>query len=254
MRKHNVIKSAVAMAVLSLAFHGGANAGAVIGATEVTQILNNLQLAQAYVEQAQQTVTQIRQYEAMLQNLKQLTPSAQLDQAAQRLWSDQNMLQTFRNLQQVVSGGQQMAYSLATVDTRFKQTYPGYGATSTNFSQSYRDWSGNTLNSVKNALSLVTAHAQNFDSEQGMMSELAVKSQTAAGQLQATQAGNQISVAMIGQMQQLRQLQMAQARVQGDYIAGQQSRQDGSDAKMQEYINNAKSFNPEKSTGTVIFK
>lgn len=213
----------VAAAVVS---GGSAFGGAIIGATEPTQILNNFQLAASYIEQAQQTATQIQQYQAMLTNLKQLTPSSQLDQAAQRLFVDQNMMQTFKNLQQLVAGGQQSAYSLATIDSRFKQAYPGYGTLNTNYSSSYKDWSGNTLNSVKNALALVTAHSQNFDSEQGMVSELTAKSMTAAGQLQATQAGNQISVAMIGQMQQLRQLQMAQARTQGDFIAQQVSEKD----------------------------
>lgn len=246
-------KFTLAITLFSLAFHGVAGAGAVIGATEPTQILNNLQLGASYVEQAQQTIHQFNQYQAMLQNLKQMTPSALLDQAAQKLWQDQNMTQAFRNLQKIVVGGQEISYSLASVDTRFKQMYPGYGAAG-NFSQSYRDWSGNTLNSVKNALSLVTAHSESFTSEQGMMSELSLKSQTAGGQLQALQAGNQISVAMVGQMQQLRQLQMAQMRAQGDYIAAQQSRQDQSDGKFQDFLNNAKSFKPEQSTGKVIFK
>ncbi len=200
-------------------------AGAVIGATEPTQILNNLQLGASYVESAQQTIHQFNQYQTMLQNLKQMTPSSLLDQAAQKLWLDQNMSQAFRDLQKIVVGGQQMSYSLSTVDSRFKQMYPGYG-TNLNYSQSYRDWSGNTLNSVKNALSLITAHSENFNNEQGMMSELVTKSQTASGQMQALQAGNQISIAMVGQMQQLRQLQMAQARSQADYIASQVAEKD----------------------------
>lgn len=250
-------KRFVALAgLLSLAVHGVASAGAVVGATEPTQILNNLQLGAQYVEQAQQTITQFNQYQTMLQNLKQMTPSALLDQAAQKLWQDQNMSQAFRDLQKIVVGGQQMAYSLSTVDSRFKQVYPGYGNFSgANYSQAYAGWSNNTLASVKNALSLVTAHANNFDSEQGMMSELAMKSQTASGQMQAMQAGNQIGVAMVGQMQQLRQLQMAQMRAQGDYIAGQQSRQDATDAKMQEYINNAKNFKtPTYGTGKALYQ
>ncbi|MFD2274696.1 hypothetical protein ACFS07_35975 [Undibacterium arcticum] len=95
------------------------------------------------------------------------------------------------------------------------------------FSKSYKDWSGNTLGSVKNALSLITAHSEKFfSSEEGMVNELKNKSQTAQGQLEVTQAGNQVSLAMVGQMQQLRQLQMAQARVQADYVAGQQSKTD----------------------------
>lgn len=218
-------KIALAVAAVAAIASTTVQAGSVIGATEPTQILNNLQLGAQYVESAQQTIHQLNQYQAMLQNLKQMTPSAMLDQAAQKLWMDQNMTQAFRNLQQIVVGGQELSYSLANVDGRFKQMYPGYGSTA-NFGQSYKNWSGNTLNSVKNALALVSAHSENFNSEQGMMSELVMKSQTAGGQMQALQAGNQISVAMVGQMQQLRQLQMAQARAQGDYIAGQVAEKD----------------------------
>lgn len=218
-------KIALVVAAVAAIASTSVQASAVIGATEPTQILNNLQLGAQYVESAQQTIHQFNQYQTMLLNLKQMTPSALLDQAAQKLWMDQNMTQAFRNLQKIVVGGQELSYSLANVDGRFKQMYPGYGSTA-NFSQSYKDWSGNTLNSVKNALALVSAHSENFSSEQGMMSELVMKSQSAGGQMQALQAGNQISVAMVGQMQQLRQLQMAQARAQADFIAGQVAEKD----------------------------
>ena len=214
------LKFALILALALAMPRGPLHAGAVVGATEPTQILNNLQLGAQYVEQVQQTWTQINQYKTMLENLKQLTPSALLDQAARKLWADQGMLQAFRNLQKIVVGGRELSYSLATLDSRFKNLFPGYG-NKINFSQSYRDWSGNTLNSVRNALSLITAHAENFDSEQGMVSELVEKSQSASGQIQALQAGNQISVAMVGQLQQLRQLQMAQGRAQADFIAAQ---------------------------------
>lgn len=200
-------------------------AGAIIGATEPTQIMNNLQLLASYLEQAQQTATQFQQYQTMLKNLQQMTPSTLLDQQSQKLFTDQNMMQAFKNLQTVVTGGQQSAYTLSNMDQKFKQSNPGYG-NGGNFSNSYRDWSANTLGSVKNALALITTHSDNFASEQGMVSELSVKSQTAAGQLQAVQAGNQISVAMVGQMQQLRQLQMAQARAQADYITSEQGEKD----------------------------
>lgn len=218
-------KLAVSIAFFTLVFHGSAGAGAVVGATEFTQIANNIQLGAQYVEQVQQTIHQLNQYQAMLQNLRQLTPSALLNEAAQKLWANQGMSQTFRDLQKIVVGGQQLSYSLSSVESSFKQLYPGYGNVQ-NFGKSYRDWSNNTLNSVKNALSLITAHSENFSSEQGMMKELSSKSQTASGQMEVLQAGNQIGVAMVGQMQQLRQLQMAQIRSQGDFIAAQTSEKD----------------------------
>lgn len=200
------------------------------GATEVTQILNNAQLLAIYAEDAQQTVTQMMQYQTMLKNLEQLVPSSMLDQAAQKLFTDQNMFQTFKNLQSVVVNGQRVSYSLSNIESRFKQAHPGYGnyGPNTNFQQSYRNWSDNTHDSVSRALALSAAHADDFATEQQMMAQLQSRSATAAGQLQALQAGNQIGVAMVGQMQRLRQLQMAQMQAQNAYLAGQQSEQDAS--------------------------
>jgi len=219
----------VAMTVLciALAGYGGAAgaSGAIAGATEPTQILNNLQLVASYAEHAEQTVTQINQYQTMLRNLMQLTPSGALNQAAQKLWSDQNMASAFNSLRRIVIAGQSTSYTLANIDSNFRTMHPGYG-TVVDFQHAYRDWSDNALDSVKNALTLVTAHADDFESEAGMVSQLATRSQTAQGQLQALQAGNDIGVAMVGQMQKLRQLQMAQMQAQNAYIGAQQSEND----------------------------
>lgn len=213
---------AVGMASADMSAHAS---GAVAGATEPTQILNNIQLIASYAEHAQQTVTQMNQYQTMLRNLMQMTPSQVLNQSAQQLFTDRNMLQAFRDLRRIVVAGQSTSYTLANIDAQFKQQHPGYNGYGRgyNFGASYADWSDNTLNSVKNALSLMTAHTDEFESEQGMIDELQRKSQTAEGQLQALQAGNQVGIAMVSQMQMLRQMQMAQAKVQADYIAGQQS-------------------------------
>ncbi len=80
-----ILKHIESTIVLFLILASQANAGGVIGATEPTQILNNTQLVQSYVEQVQQTITQIKQYEAMLKNLMSMTPSALLGNAAEVL-------------------------------------------------------------------------------------------------------------------------------------------------------------------------
>ncbi len=219
--------------LLSTAIPTAVNAGgAVAGATEPTQILNQIQLVMSYVEQAQQTVTQLNQYQTMLTNLMRLTPSNLLGQASQQLWQDQGMAQAFSNLRKIVVNGQNIAYTMANMDSQFKNMHPGYGnfGNGTDFFRSYQGWSDNTLGQVKNAVAMVTTHSENFATEEGMVNELANASSSAQGQLQAVQAGNQIGVAMVGQMQKLRQLQMAQMQAQNAYIAGQQSRQDATRA------------------------
>lgn len=215
--------------ITAMAVGGKAGAsGAIAGATEPTQIMNNIQLVLSYVEQAQQTVTQLNQYQTMLTNLMRLTPSELLGQASRQLWQDQNMTQTFSNLRNIVVNGQSMAYTMSNMESRFKSVNPGYGnfGNGTDFFRAYQNWSDNTLGQVKNSVAMVTAHSENFASEEGMVQELASASNSAQGQLQAVQAGNQIGVAMVGQMQKLRQLQMAQMQAQNAYIAGQQSEGD----------------------------
>jgi P-type conjugative transfer protein TrbJ len=216
--------NAIALAA-ALAISANANGGAVVGATEFTQIANNFQLAAQYVESAQQTMHQLNQYKAALQNLKQSVPSALLDQHALNLWNNGNMVQKFKALRTIVQNGKQVAYSLSTQDEVFKRLHPGYTA-AFDSKDRYGEWSDNTHSAVNNALAVSGAQAENLDSEQDMVRELQTRAQSADGQLSMLKAGNDIGVAMIGQMQQLRQLQIAQMTAQGQYTKNQTSMQD----------------------------
>lgn len=220
---------------LSLVQFSAYASGAVAGATEMTQLMNNVQLMASHAEYVNQTATQIQQYQAMLKNLTQMTPSRLLDQAAQKLWIDQKMAKTFNNLRRIVVAGQSTSYTLANIDHQFRTLHPGYSGAAGNFDfqRSYRDWSDNTLDSVKNALALVSAHADDFATEGDMMNELSNKSQTAQGQLQVLQAGNAVGMQMIGQLQKLRQLQMAQMQSQNAFTAAQQSENDSKKAGLE---------------------
>jgi|HigsolmetaAR201D_1030396.scaffolds.fasta_scaffold02836_10 hypothetical protein len=53
-----------------------ANATSVIGATEPTQIMNNVELVAQYEKQVQMVLNQVKQYQATLQQLQQLNPDA----------------------------------------------------------------------------------------------------------------------------------------------------------------------------------
>lgn len=249
-----ILKQVESGILLCLALASQANAGGVIGATEPTQILNNTQLVASYAEQVQQTVTQMKQYEAMLKNLMSITPSALLGNAAEMLWNDNNMTTAFKNLQTIVMAGQKISYTLQNSDKLFQDLHPGYGSVF-DFQHAYKNWSDNTLNSLQNALSIMSAHAQNFTNEQGLVRELQTRSQTAQGQMQVLQAGNDIGTALVGQMQKLRQLQMAQLQAQANFMAAQQDRQDVGDAALQKEFSNIRGGRLlpiiDKSTGFV---
>lgn len=183
------------------------------GSTEITQIANNVQLAGSYVEQAQQTVTQMNQYAAMLKNLQQLTPNSALSAASQQLWRNQNMNQSFKNLFTIVNSGQRIAYGSQVLAQRVQSMgrSSGSGLGSFNFQKAYRDWSDTTQNVLQSSLQNTAVHAESMDTEEDMVNELNRISQSPEGQLQAISAGNQIGIAMVGQMQKLRQLQINQS-------------------------------------------
>lgn len=64
------------------------------------------------------------------------------------------------------------------------------------------------------------------------MRELAEASSSADGQLKAIQAGNQVGIVMVSQMQKLRQLQMAQIQAQETAKLAAQGRQEATDAQL----------------------
>lgn len=214
--KAKILVTVCAMAVASMTQN--VNAGAVVGATEFTQIANNFQLLFSYAEQAQQTVHQLNQYNTMLRNLASTTPSSLLNQQAALLWNDQNMTKTFRDLRTLVMNGEKVSYTLQNQDQMFKRLHPGYGSEFSSKNE-YQSWSDNTHSSVRNALAVAGAQSESFSSEQDVVRELQLRSQSADGQMKALQAGNDIGVAMVGQMQQLRQLQIAQMTAQNQFMS-----------------------------------
>lgn len=237
MKVRSGILAACAAFVLPIAAaHAG---GAVAGATEPTQILNNLQLVASYAQQANQTVTQIQQYQTMLKNLLNMTPSQMLGEVAGKLWNDNNMSTAFKNLSTIVSAGQKISYTLSNQDQYFKNLHPGYGSV-WDFQNAYRNWSDNTLNSIQGALQVVSAHMDDFSNEQSMIQQLQQRSQSAQGQLQALQAGNEVGVAMVGQLEKLRQLQMAQMQSQNQYLAAQVDKENMGNTGLSQVYGNLK--------------
>lgn len=202
----------------------------VVGATEITQLANNTQLLASYVEQAQQTIHQFNQYQAMLKNLQTLTPSNLVNDSARKLWTDNSMNDTFRNMYRINTGGQRVAYSLSNMDQQFRTLHPGYGNfNGFDFQNAYRDWSNTTREANMGSLRMAAVQADDLQSEQDLMVELSGASATAEGQLQAVQAGNRIGVATINQLQKLRQLQMAQIQAQNTAAVAAQGRREASD-------------------------
>lgn len=200
------------------------------GATEITQLMNNSQLMMSYTEHAQQTVTQMNQYQTMLRNLQKLNPNGLSQTSVQKLWKDQGMNNTFRDLYRVVIGGQQQAYSLRSMDQLFKSIHPGYeNLDGFDFQSAYKNWSDTIRQAVIGSLRMTAIQADDLQTEGDVVQALADASSNVDGQVQAIQAGNQILVMLISQLQKLRQLQMAQMQAQNSTSLAEQGRKNVAD-------------------------
>ncbi len=235
-------RKAVMLALAGSMVMGTAQAGSVMGnggATEVTQILNNVQLvqetAQTY-QQIQQLAQQLQYMQSQLQNLVT---------APQQIWGQAQADLT--QLTQLVSQGQALGYALGNIDQTFAAKYPGYTQSlGTNYSQASQSWIQTSLDSFRSALDSAGLQSSQFATEQAALQSIQNISAGSPGALQAIQAGNMIANAQVTQLQKLRQLTMAQMQAQEAYMSQkvqqQASTQATVSAQMQPYNPSAPSF------------
>lgn len=184
------------------------------GATEVTQLANNVELVNLYLQQVQSYATQLQQYQNMIQNT--LNIPAQVWGAIEG---------DLMGVASVVQQGQALAYSAANIASQFENTFKGFTFTGTDFKKEYRDLTRKTLDTLKGTLSAANLQSQQFATEEMIMRQLRAMSQSATGQMQAIQVGVQIAEQQVQQLQKLRQLMMAQLSQQNTYLAAQEQKE-----------------------------
>lgn len=133
-------------------------------------------------------------------------------------WS--NVQGVINNLGSVVQQTNGISYSASNIDSRFRQSYPGYQPPE-NFNQQYKNNSEMTLNTLNGILQSSGMSAQDFENENTRLKFLQAQSQNAQGQTQAIQASSQIASEMVSQIQLLRQTVIAQTNAQAAYYATQ---------------------------------
>lgn len=213
----HLLKSAAAIAAIALTVAVPAHAGAVAGATEPTQILNNVQLVLQEANQVQMVANQLNSLAKM--------PVTNWGQASSDLAA----------LTQAVSVGQGISYTMSNVASAFQQQYPGYQAPQ-NFGQSYQQWGQNSLSSISAALQAAGLQSSQFSTERAALSAIQMLANNPLGQTQAIQAGTEIASAQVDQLQKLRQLMMAQIQAQGAYMANQTQTQQAGMAMQQQHF------------------
>lgn len=185
------LKIAALVAVLSVVPPSVQASGAVAGATEFTQIANNIELVSIYSSEIEQLAQQLQMYTNMVQNTNQLPI---------QMWSSiENQLAGLVNAITSVNGVVNATENaLAVTEQQF-----GNGDLLNGYENRLRSWNQGVNNQIGTALQNMGMNAGQFQTRQQALSQIQSASQSATGRMQVLQAGNQIAGLMVNEMQSL---------------------------------------------------
>lgn len=225
---HLGLATFVAVAPVSPLMTPSLNATAIVGATEPTQIMNNIELGGIGLSEIDQLTTQIsqlatmiQQYETMLLNMVKMPFAA---------WG--NVIDCINKVKDLAATAQGFAYTLGNLDEEFKAAHPDFesyinGRSSTkpaDFAAQYQKWGQSVNEAAKAAIKTAGYNLDGIKSDADFMEVLQKQSDNASGQLDAIQAGNQFAGFLNQQMIQLRSLAATQNNAINAYNAAQEAK------------------------------
>lgn len=195
--------------------------GRFAGATEPTQLLNNAELIDVAISEAENLAYTIRQYEIMYENFRSLPKHIK-----------QQALNDLKDLADIVATGRAIAYSSGQVDEDYQREYRDFDYYAQNnqerhedYAARYREWSQTNHDSVRGALRSAGLQAAQFSREDSALRAIEHQIESARGERQLLEASGAIAALQVEQLQKLRQLQMAQIQLQASHVGGQVDRQ-----------------------------
>ena len=156
---------------------------------------------------------------------------------------DQSVTQT----EQLLTNAQRIAYSVATIDQAFTQSYPTAYPAGTSSQQLVSDaqmrWQ-NALVGFQDAMHVQASAVQNLATTHSQIDALVGSSQSATGALQASQSGNQLIALQTTQLADLTAVMAAIARAQS--LAGARAAADEQQAQAQtsNFLNYGTGYQP----------
>ncbi|EED7330743.1 P-type conjugative transfer protein TrbJ [Salmonella enterica subsp. enterica serovar Newport] len=181
---------------------------------------------------AQQLATQIQQYQNMVTQGLSL-PNSMFGSIAADLQSVAN----------IYTKSQALGRQIQNMDSQFNTQFPGFESYLNQAANSaevpardrYQKWSEQGRDNVKAAMEAANLNTGTFESEDAQLVRMVSRSQSAAGRMQAIQAGNEIASQNVQQLQKLRDLVATQINMQGNYMAQQGDRRAASEAAEQQF-------------------
>lgn len=200
--------------LLMLAGAGQAHAGGAMtgGATEWTQIMNNVQLINQYAQQVKQYSTQMQQYQYQLQNM-QLNPASIMNT---------NIPQLVNGIGAVMQAGQSIGGTMSTIDANFSQKFNNPLAGT--YSQNFKTWTTTSQDTLGAAMRAAGLHRDSFSTDTAALQALYNKTQSSQGTVAAVQTLSEVSVSQTQQLQKLQDLVATQNLAASTYMAGQNAK------------------------------
>jgi len=237
-RNKRIFISFIAASALTLSTANAGSVAGFAGASEVTQIANNSQLAAQYAKQVQQYATQIQQYQTQVNQFLNQVQSyqmmlANIERLPERYW--QRFAQQTMQLKNIMEQSGGMTYAAANYDQMFKKQFPTYkellDSGKIDPTSTYRNLSEHTSETVKDALKQLNLTQADIEDDTTTMRELESLSQSAVGQKSAIQAASQIALHQTNTLKKLHQTLMMQANLQAQAIAKSNMEQDMSQSQ-----------------------
>lgn len=208
------------------------------GSLEVTQLANNIQLMQSYVQevtQVQNQIVQITNQLSMYQNMLTNT---------QNMISNpfQSAMQSILQLKNVIDQATQLSYSIGSVDTYFQLLNPDYSTLfqGNNYATQQQFWRDSVYDHCEASLKAANFSVSGMQTDAQVLQTLNQASQSAAGQKAAVQVGNEIALQMAAKLGELKLLAAAQTQAQSVYLSQQKAEEEAK----QKYVEDLYRYNP----------
>lgn len=195
---------------------------------------------------AARALQQINNQIASLQNQAQMLINQAKNLASLPYSSLQQLQASIQRTQQLLNQAQRIAYDVQQIDHAFSNTYaPASSGVSSQalISNAQARWQ-TSVAALQDALRVQAGVVGNLDTHRIQTSALVTSSQSAAGALQATQAGNQLIALQAQQLADLTAAVTAQGRAQSLETAQRTLAQDQGREQLRRFLNPGSGYQP----------
>lgn len=202
----------------------------------------------------QNILTAARTLEQINNQIRQLQNEAQMlaNEARNLTGLDYSALHELRtalaDTDQLIQQARGLAFEVSRTDEQFRRLYPEqYAATISGdaMARDARERWRHSLEALRTATQVQAQAVQNFAVDEQALSELVNHSQSAVGQLQATQATNQLLALQARQMIQGQQLQLTQDRASALELARQAAALERAREVRRRFMGDGTSYTPQ---------